>query len=102
MDQSVHAVRFNVNGLDVELKGDFDLGKNLNSVIKSETGFKVCTLAPMTLLVAINRSCYSCGHKYSLDRRAQNSLVQKVVVEPALCRWLLSTPKQVCQVRHRL
>lgn len=38
MDQSV---RFNVNGLDVILKGDFDLGKNLNSVIKSETGFKV-------------------------------------------------------------
>ncbi|KAL3141630.1 hypothetical protein ABBQ32_004865 [Trebouxia sp. C0010 RCD-2024] len=42
MDQSV---RFNVNGLDVILKGDFDLGKNLNSVIKSETGFKGTKLA---------------------------------------------------------
>ena len=55
MDQSVNAVRFNVNGLDVELKGDFDLGKNLNSVIKNETGFKVCL--SVTLLVAVSRGC---------------------------------------------
>lgn len=48
MDQ---VVRFNVNGVDVKLGGDFDLGKNLNSVIKSETGFKVCLLALMTLLL---------------------------------------------------
>lgn len=53
----MNAVRFNVNGLDVELKGDFDLGKNLNSVIKSETGFKVCLLASVTLLVAVSRGC---------------------------------------------
>lgn len=96
MDQSVHAVRFNVNGLDVELKGDFDLGRNLNSVIKTETGFKVCMLAPITLLAAVSRGCCSCGHTHLLEHRAQNSLVQKVVVEPALCRWPVSTPKQVC------
>lgn len=36
MDQ----LRFNVNGQDLTLPGSFDLGKNLNSVIKSETGFK--------------------------------------------------------------
>lgn len=33
-------MRFNVNGLDVDLPGGFDLSKNLNSVIKTETGFK--------------------------------------------------------------
>ena len=38
MDQSL---RFNVNGLNVKLPAGFDLGKNLNSVIKAETGFKV-------------------------------------------------------------
>lgn len=33
-------MRFNVNGQDLTLPGSFDLGKNLNSVIKFETGFK--------------------------------------------------------------
>lgn len=46
-----HRLRFNVNGHDVKLKGDFDLGRNLNSVIKSETGFKVCLPAPLTALL---------------------------------------------------
>ncbi|DBA80138.1 TPA: hypothetical protein ACH3X2_007614 [Trebouxia sp. C0005] len=41
MDQ----VRLNVNGQDVALPGGFDLGTNLNSVIKSETGFKGTKLA---------------------------------------------------------
>ena len=39
MDQGM---RFNVNGVDIELPAGFELGKNLNSVIKTETGFKVC------------------------------------------------------------
>ena len=34
-----HSVRFSVNG--VELVVQQDLGKNLNSVIKTETNFKV-------------------------------------------------------------
>ena len=73
MDQSLNAVRFNVNGLDVELKGDFDLGKNLNSVIKSETGFKVGLLDDsarvevVILLVTIIR--LSAGHETRLFRR---------------------------------
>lgn len=41
MDQ----IRFNVNGQDLTLPGSFDLSKNLNSVIKSETGFKGTKLA---------------------------------------------------------
>ena len=46
-----------MNGLDVHLKADIDLGTNLNSVIKSETGFKVCLLAPATLLFAVSLAC---------------------------------------------
>lgn len=38
MDQGV---RFKVNGVDIELPAGFELSKNLNSVIKTETGFKV-------------------------------------------------------------
>ena len=40
--ESMDQIRLNVNGQDVALPGGFDLSKNLNSVIKSETGFKVC------------------------------------------------------------
>jgi len=40
--ESMDQIRLNVNGQDVALPGGFDLNRNLNSVIKSETGFKVC------------------------------------------------------------